>query len=58
MWRGVLLAEELTKTLKRGILSAIEVSPWDLMRLFCWMLASVVAYALILRVLEEVLRLT
>jgi hypothetical protein len=58
MWRPVVSTENLTEALKRGVLSAIDASPWNLVKLFCRMLAILVAYALILRLLEEALRLS
>lgn len=55
MWRPVLLAENLTQALKRGVLNTIDVAPWDLVKLFYRMLAIIVAYAVILDLLGKVL---
>ncbi|HEV8681987.1 MAG TPA: hypothetical protein VGS09_04315 [Actinomycetota bacterium] len=57
MWRRtVLTAEGLGEALRRGILNAIDVSIWNIVKLFLWILLIYSTFAAILSFLSRVVR--
>lgn len=54
MWRrAVVVAEGVSQAFRRGILEPLDVSIWNLIKLFLWILLTYSAFAAILHMLSE-----